>query len=39
MFEKPVVARWISRRGMLAATAAVAVTPAAAQEWGEGLLE
>jgi arylformamidase len=32
MFEKPVVSRRISRRGMLAATAAVAVTPAAAQE-------
>jgi hypothetical protein len=29
MFEKPVVSRRISRRGMLAATAAVAVTPAA----------
>src|SRR6516225_8266506 len=32
MFEKPVVSRRISRRSMLAATAAVAVTPAAAQE-------
>ena len=32
MFEKPFVSRRISRRSMLAATAAVAVTPAAAQE-------
>jgi hypothetical protein len=30
MFEKPVVSCRITRRGMLAATAAVAVTPAAA---------
>jgi arylformamidase len=32
MFEKPAVSRRISRRSMLAATAAVAATPAAAQE-------
>ena len=32
MFEKPCVSRRISRRSRLAATAAVAVTPAAAQE-------
>jgi arylformamidase len=32
MFEKPVVSRRISRRSMLAATAAVAATPAVAQE-------
>jgi hypothetical protein len=30
MFEKPVISRRISRHGMLAAMAAVAVTPAAA---------
>src|ERR1700758_4257942 len=32
MFKKPVVSRRISRRSMLAATAAVAATPAVAQE-------